>query len=124
MVAIHDGVRPLVSHTVIANCFEAAEESGGAIPVMPLIDSLRRIEPDELSQAVDRSRYVTVQTPQPFRVKEIKPAYTQPYAPSFTDDASVYEAAGYTPRLVEGNRENLKITLPIDLALAEILLNQ
>ena len=124
VVAIHDGVRPLVSLTVIANCFKVAEESGGAIPVMPLIDSLRRIEPDESSQAVDRSRYVTVQTPQTFRVKEIKRAYTQPYVPSFTDDASVYEAAGYTPRLVEGNRENLKITLPIDLALAEILLNQ
>ncbi len=124
LVAIHDGVRPLVSHRVIAHCFQAAEAYGGAIPAMPLIDSLRQIGPDETSQAVDRSRFVTVQTPQTFRAEEIKQAYTQPYDPSFTDDASVYEAAGYAPRLVEGNRENLKITLPVDLALAEILLSR
>ena len=85
-------------------------------------DSLRQLGPDGSSLAVDRSRFVAVQTPQTFRCREIKEAYDQPYRETFTDDASVYEAAGYAPRLVEGNRENLKITLPIDLALAEILL--
>lgn len=124
LVAIHDGVRPLVSTSVIETCFQVAEEKGGAIPVMPLVDSLRQIEPGGNSRAVDRSRFVTVQTPQTFRVELLKRAYTQPYDPTFTDDASVYEAAGYTPSLVDGNRENLKITLPMDLALAEILLKQ
>ena len=95
-----------------------------AVPYLPLplTDSLRQLGPDGSSQAVDRSRFVAVQTPQTFRCHEIKEAYDQPYRETFTDDASVYEAAGYAPRLVEGNRENLKITLPIDLALAEILL--
>ena len=122
LVAIHDGVRPLVAHTVIERCFATAQEYGGAIPTLPLTDSLRQLGPDGSSQAVDRSRFVAVQTPQTFRCREIKEAYDQPYRETFTDDASVYEAAGYAPRLVEGNRENLKITLPIDLALAEILL--
>ena len=122
LVAIHDGVRPLVAHTVIERCFAAAQQYGGAIPALPLTDSLRQLGPDGSSLAVDRSR--TVQTPQTFRCREIKEAYDQPYRETFTDDASVYEAAGYTPRLVEGNRENLKITLPIDLALAEILLTR
>ena len=124
LVAIHDGVRPLVSHRVIAHCFQAAAEKGGAIPVLPLTDSLRQILPGNTSQAVDRSRFVTVQTPQTFRIGEIKQAYNRPFDPIYTDDASVYEAAGYTPHLVEGNRENLKITLPIDLAVAEILLSR
>lgn len=122
LVAIHDGVRPLVAHAVIERCFLVAESCGGAIPTLPLTDSLRQILPDDASRAVDRSCFVAVQTPQTFRCGEIKRAYEQPYRPTFTDDASVYEAAGYIPRLVEGNRENLKITLPVDLALAEILL--
>ena len=84
----------------------------------------RQILPDDASRAVDRSCFVAVQTPQTFRCGEIKRAYEQPYRPTFTDDASVYEAAGYIPRLVEGNRETLKITLPVDLALAEILLSR
>lgn len=124
LVAIHDGVRPLVAHTVIEACFETALTYGGAIPTLPLTDSLRQLLPDGISRAEDRSRFVTVQTPQTFRCSEIKQAYDQPYRETFTDDASVYEAAGYTPRLVKGNHENLKITLPVDLALAEILLTR
>lgn len=124
LVAIHDGVRPLVAHAVIEACFQAAQTYGGAIPTLPLTDSLRQILPEGNSRAEDRSRFVTVQTPQTFRCREIKQAYDQPYRATFTDDASVYEAAGYTPHLVQGNRENLKITLPIDLALAEILLTR
>lgn len=124
LVAIHDGVRPLVAHAVIEACFQTAQTYGGAIPTLPLTDSLRQILPEGNSRAEDRSRFVTVQTPQTFRCREIKQAYDQPYRATFTDDASVYEAAGYTPHLVQGNRENLKITLPIDLALAEILLTR
>ena len=101
-----------------------AEEKGGAIPVLPLTDSLRQIFPDKSSKAVDRTAFVAVQTPQTFRVEEIKKAYKLPYNDTFTDDASVYEAAGYIPELVEGNRENLKITLPVDLAIAEIGLKE
>ena len=124
IVAIHDGVRPLTAHRVIENCFHVAEEKGGAIPVLPLTDSLRQIFPDKSSKAVDRTAFVAVQTPQTFRVEEIKKAYKLPYNDTFTDDASVYEAAGYIPELVEGNRENLKITLPVDLAIAEIGLKE
>ena len=101
-----------------------AEEKGGAIPVLPLTDSLRQIFPDKSSKAVNRTAFVAVQTPQTFRVEEIKKAYKLPYNDTFTDDASVYEAAGYIPELVEGNRENLKITLPVDLAIAEIGLKE
>ncbi len=124
VVAIHDGVRPLVPHSVIADCFHTAEERGSAIPTLPSTDSLRQLLPDGSSRAVNRAKFVTVQTPQTFRVDEIKRAYEHPYCDSFTDDASVYEAAGYTPALVEGNRENLKITLPADLLLAETLLKR
>ena len=136
IVAIHDGVRPLTAHRVIENCFHVAEEKGGAIPVLPLTDSLRQIFPDKSSKAVDRTAFVAVQTPQTSRVEEIKKAYRTlsrkyhpdayklPYNDTFTDDASVYEAAGYIPELVEGNRENLKITLPVDLAIAEIGLKE
>ena len=124
IVALHDGVRPLTAHRVIENCFHVAEEKGGAIPVLPLTDSLRQIFPDKSSKAVDRTAFVAVQTPQTFRVEEIKKAYKLPYNDTFTDDASVYEAAGYIPELVEGNRENLKITLPVDLAIAEIGLKE
>ena len=90
----------------------------------PLTDSLRQIFPDKSSKAVNRTAFVAVQTPQTFRVEEIKKAYKLPYNDTFTDDASVYEAAGYIPELVEGNRENLKITLPVDLAIAEIGLKE
>ena len=141
LVAYADGAksRPAVSAAVgvwlpsascnglaggIENCFHVAEEKGGAIPVLPLTDSLRQIFPDKSSKAVDRTAFVAVQTPQTFRVEEIKKAYKLPYNDTFTDDASVYEAAGYIPELVEGNRENLKITLPVDLAIAEIGLKE
>ncbi len=124
LVAIHDGVRPLVSAEVIAQCFATAEENWGSIHTLPTTDSLRKLHTDCTSQAVNRAEFVTVQTPHTFRTNEIKHAYEQPYRDNFTDDASVYEAAGYSSTLVEGNRENLKITLPADLLLAEILLKQ
>ncbi len=121
IVAIHDGVRPLVSFETIGRCFEVAQLKGNAIPVMPVIESLRMID-GENSKAVDRSSFVTIQTPQVFSVSEIKTAYNQPFSEVFTDDASVLEAAGSAINLVEGNIENIKITHPADLIFAGMLI--
>ena len=121
IVAIHDGVRPLVSFETIGRCFEVARLKGNAIPVMPVIESLRMID-GENSKAVDRSSFVTIQTPQVFSVSEIKAAYNQPFSEVFTDDASVLEAAGSAINLVEGNIENIKITHPADLIFAGMLI--
>jgi len=122
-IAIHDGVRPLVSMSTIYDCFKTAEEKGNAIPVMPVIESLRLVEGDN-NKVVERSGYVTVQTPQVFKLSEIKKAYKTLYKDIFTDDASVMEYSGYTINLVEGNKENIKITHPLDLIVAELLLNK
>ncbi len=121
IVAIHDGVRPLVSFETIGRCFEVARLKGNAIPVMPVIESLRMID-GENSKAVDRSSFVTIQTPQVFNVSEIKAAYNQPFNEAFTDDASVLEAAGLAINLVEGNIENIKVTHPADLIFAGMLI--
>jgi 2-C-methyl-D-erythritol 4-phosphate cytidylyltransferase len=121
IVAIHDGVRPLVSCETIDRCVKMAVEKGNAIPVMPVVESLREMG-EKGSQAVDRSSYVTIQTPQVFRVSEIKQAYEQGFDPTFTDDATVLERLGRTINLEEGNRENIKITHPTDLVIAEALL--
>lgn len=122
VVAIHDGVRPLVSFETIGRCFEVAAHKGNAIPVMPVIESLRVID-GEKSKAVDRSSFVTIQTPQVFSISEIIKAYNQPFSEAFTDDASVLEAAGQAINLVEGNIENIKITHPADLLFAGLLIN-
>lgn len=122
-IAIHDGVRPFVSAQVIGACFEAAEESGTAIPVLPMIDSLRETD-GKGSHPVDRSRYFAVQTPQVFRSDLLLKAYRQEFSALFTDDASVVEAMGESIELVAGNRENIKITTPFDLLIAESLLMQ
>lgn len=121
LVAVHDGVRPLVKPELIRTCFEAASQKGAVIPVFDLTESIRRIEGDK-SYAEDRSRFRSVQTPQTFRSDILKDAYEQPYRDVFTDDASVVEAAGHEITLVEGHRENIKITTPQDLLLAEQLL--
>jgi len=121
VVAIHDGVRPLVSLETIGRCFEIARLKGNAIPVMPVIESLRMID-GENSKAVDRSSFVTIQTPQVFSISDIKSAYNQSFNEVFTDDASVLEAAGLAINLVEGNIENIKITHPADLILAGMLI--
>jgi len=121
IVAIHDGVRPLVSLETIGRCFEIARLKGNAIPVMPVIESLRMID-GENSKAVDRSSFVTIQTPQVFSISDIKSAYNQSFNEVFTDDASVLEAAGLAINLVEGNIENIKITHPADLILAGMLI--
>lgn len=118
LIAVHDGVRPLVSQTTIAACFREARKSGAAIPVVMPVESIRQVEGDE-SVAVDRNRFRLVQTPQVFDANILKKAYDQEYNPLFTDDASVVEAFGVKISLVEGNRENIKITTPFDIKLAE-----
>jgi len=120
LIAIHDGVRPFTGPEVIENCFASAEQEGNAIPVIPIIDSLREIT-DEGSRPVDRSHFYAVQTPQVFHSDVIMNAYTQPYSPLFTDDASVVEAFGESIHMVPGNRENIKITSPFDLLIAKAL---
>jgi 2-C-methyl-D-erythritol 4-phosphate cytidylyltransferase len=121
IVAIHDAVRPLVSLKTIENCFLMACEKGAAVPVLHLTDSLR-ITSAAGSTPVDRSKYRMVQTPQCFQINILRQAYEQPYEDSFTDDASVVEAFGEHIHLLEGNRENIKITDPIDLRMAEAMM--
>lgn len=121
LVAVHDGVRPFVSFDTLDRCFAKAEEGDSAVPVMPLTESVRLCS-DKGNSSFDRSKLRTVQTPQVFRASVLKEAYRQPYSELFTDDASVVEALGHSINLVEGNRENIKITTPLDLAIGEIIL--
>jgi 2-C-methyl-D-erythritol 4-phosphate cytidylyltransferase len=121
LVAIHDGVRPLVSHATIERCFKTAEEYGNAIPVVSLADSLRFLD-DRRNEPINRLNVKQVQTPQVFDAALLKKAYEQAYDISFTDDATVLEKTGATIHMVEGNRENIKITNPEDLLLAQTLL--
>ena len=123
VVAIHDGVRPFVSLDTIARCFEAARQSGAALPGMPVTDTLRRVG-DDGGHNVQRNDYRTVQTPQAFDSQLLKRAFRQPYSDNFTDDASVVEAMGQKVTMVDGNRENIKLTTPFDLLVAETLCKQ
>lgn len=123
VVLIHDGARPVLKTEMVRRVVDAIGRAEAAIPVMPLADSLREIRPDGSSAMVDRSKLVAVQTPQAFRAARIKEAYRLPYKPEFTDDASVYEAAGYgSPELVEGSSLNIKITHPRDIEIAALFL--
>lgn len=122
VIAVHDGVRPLASVELIARTLDTARNSGSAIPVVALNDSVRQVE-GETSRAMDRSTLRAVQTPQVFDARLLMDAYRQPYESTFTDDASVVERAGHRVSLVEGDPQNLKVTRPMDLALAEYLLN-
>ncbi|TKG93581.1 2-C-methyl-D-erythritol 4-phosphate cytidylyltransferase [Puteibacter caeruleilacunae] len=121
IIFIHDGVRPLVSHETIERCYQLANEKGAAIPVLPVYESLRRLTNDH-NQAVDRNSYVNVQTPQVFKAEVIFDSYDTDFQDWFTDDASVVEAAGMQIHLATGNRENIKLTHPGDLQIAEVLL--
>ena len=145
VVAVHDGVRPFPSVEVIHHCFETARQTGTAVPVISVVETLRHITPhpigrgEGLSATVPRSEYRLVQTPQAFDIQLHKKAYRQPFNNGFTDDASVVEAylndvqaCNQNPSLreghrvgsitlVEGNRENIKITTPFDLLVAEAI---
>ena len=120
LIAIHDGVRPLVSHDTIWRCFSDAEEFGNAIPFIEPADSVRVLDGDD-SRPVHRSTVRLIQTPQVFRGSVIIKAYDREFDASFTDDATVAEADGIKIHLTHGNRENLKITTPEDLAVAATL---
>jgi 2-C-methyl-D-erythritol 4-phosphate cytidylyltransferase len=123
LVGIHDGVRPIISKRLIINTFQAAEQTGNAIPAIPLAESARILE-DDGALAIPRERIRIIQTPQVFHSTLIKEAYRQPYQEEFTDDATVFETAGHTVHMVEGDPRNIKITRPEDLAVAEVLLQQ
>jgi len=123
LIAIHDGVRPFVSHSTLERCFRQAELQGNAIPAMPLVDSIREVKEHE-NQIVDRTKLRAIQTPQVFQSQIITKAFEQPFSPTFTDDASVVEAYGEKIHLVEGNVENIKLTTPFDLLIGEALLQQ
>jgi 2-C-methyl-D-erythritol 4-phosphate cytidylyltransferase len=118
IVAVHDGVRPLVSQATITNCFDQAAKTGAAIPVLPVVETLRT-GTMEHSKTVDRSFFFSVQTPQVFHTSLLKKAYAQNWNDAFTDDASVVEKQGIPIMMVPGNRENIKITHPGDLLLAK-----
>ncbi len=121
IVAIHDGVRPFVTIDTIKRCFEAAEKYGNAIPSISPADSMR-ILTEEGSQPLNRLKIRNIQTPQVFSAELIKKAYLQEYRPEFTDDATVLENSGEKINLIEGNRENIKITNPEDLLISSALL--
>jgi len=122
IVFIHDGVRPLVSKNTINHCYQTAVQKGNALPVIKPSESLRQVSGNK-NRAADRNSYYLVQTPQTFRVSLIKKAYNQPYNKKFTDDASVLESTGENIYLVEGNRENIKITYPEDILLVETFMS-
>ena len=146
LVGVHDGVRPFPSVEVIRNCYETARREGSAIPVIPVVETIRHLEVKGLrskvkgqrseikgqcsmfnvqcSKTVPRDEYRLVQTPQVFDIQLHKKAYAQDYRDSFTDDASVVESMGHAVALVEGNRENIKITTPFDCIVAEGIINQ
>lgn len=120
LVAVHDGVRPFVSPEVIEHCYADAAAYGAVVPVIPVVETVRHLL-DEASVTVDRNAYRLVQTPQTFRASVLRRAYEQTYRDAFTDDASVVEALGEAVRLVDGNRENIKLTTPYDLIVAKAL---
>ncbi len=123
VVGIHDGVRPFVSKEVIAECYETAREEYAAIPVYAVTDTLRYIDKRGGGKNVLRDDYRIVQTPQTFDISLAKQAFNQGYKEQFTDDASVVESLGCQVAMVEGNRENIKITTPFDLKVAEAILS-
>ncbi len=122
LVGIHDGVRPLVSEEAIRRCYQEAAIYGNAIPVTGVVETVRYQEDDSRSNIIDRSKLRLVQTPQVFRIESIKEAFLRDYDETFTDDASVLESNGGIIHLTEGNRENIKITHPIDLVIGEYLI--
>ena len=122
LVGVHDGVRPFVSPEVIKRCYELAAIKKAVIPVIDVVETVRHIT-ETGSETVSRNDYKLVQTPQVFDAELLKQAYAQEYTPFFTDDASVVEAMGIPVCLVEGNRENIKITTPFDLKISSALVN-
>jgi 2-C-methyl-D-erythritol 4-phosphate cytidylyltransferase len=122
IVMVHDGARPLITQAVIHRCYEGAVSMGTAIPVMPVADSIRQVM-SKTNRGIMREQLRIVQTPQTFDARLLHKAFEQPYKPLFTDEASVVEWGGVNVNLVEGERSNIKITVPEDLVIAEALLS-
>ena len=122
IIGVHDAVRPLASKKLIIKLILEAEKCDAVIPVVAPVDSYR-IADERGSRIIDRSTLRIVQTPQVFNAKALRQAYEQPFSPSFTDDASVMEAAGYHITLCEGERQNIKITTPTDMVWAEAIIS-
>jgi len=123
IVFVHDAVRCLVSTSLIKQCYAAALENGNAIPATFAIDSIR-IETGHSNTVADRAKVRLIQTPQTFKAALLLEAFEQPYDPAFTDEATVVEKTGVAIHLVEGEASNIKITSPIDLLIAEKLLEE
>ncbi len=123
IIGVHDGVRPFVSQETLQNTYQKAEKYGNAIPVIDAFESIRQTNSTG-NLALNRRTIKLVQTPQVFQSEQLLKAYQTPFKTDFTDDASVVEAAGNKINLVEGNRENIKITTPFDLKIAETLLKK
>ena len=121
VIAIHDGVRPIVSKQLIHDTIKLININTGVIPIIPVINTIRQIK-DNLSKNLDRKTLFCVQTPQCFKYKEILNAYKQPYSDLFTDDASVFEANGGKITTLKGELKNIKITKPEDLKIADLFL--
>ena len=129
IIAVHDGVRPIVSAELIARCFDEAEAHGTAIPAVPIAASVREVDISapagmQLSRPLDRTRLRTVQTPQCFRAEFLRKAYALPYDAAFTDDATLVERIGEPMHLVNGEEHNIKVTTEVDMYLVETLLAQ
>lgn len=125
IITIHDGARPIIDKQMVARTINATLTHSGAIPVIPVTDSIRQLQPNGTSCPVDRSCYRAVQTPQAFQAHKLIKAYTLPYCDSFTDDASVLAAANFDDiALVEGDPKNIKITHPSDIKIAAIYMSE
>lgn len=122
VIGIHDAVRPFASAETITQAFEAAKKYGNGIPAVAMTSSIRRVF-EGISRAEHRENYKVIQTPQCFRYSQLKSAYLQDFREQFTDDASVVEASGKKIFLTEGNPENIKITTPFDLKVAELIID-
>ncbi len=123
LVAIHDGVRPFVDSETISRCFSEAQIKGNAVPSIELFESIRYFDRSK-NKALNRANYCLIQTPQVFKVNLLQKAYTQTFKTTFTDDASVLEAIGEKINLVKGNKENIKITTPYEMEIAESVLSK
>ncbi|MBL7962684.1 MAG: 2-C-methyl-D-erythritol 4-phosphate cytidylyltransferase [Flavobacteriales bacterium] len=121
LVAVHDGVRPLVSEALIARCFDAADRHAAAIPTVPVVPSIRETTADG-SRALDRAKLLAVQTPQCFHTDLLRKAFEQAFDSSFTDEASLVERLGVKVALVEGEENNIKVTTAMDLRIVELIL--
>ena len=123
LIGVHDGVRPFLSKPTFDNCFRVALQSGAAVPAIKIVQSLRKVD-NNGNCAVDRDKFRAIQTPQCFRALVLKTAFGKANGSGFSDDASVVEANGHQIELVEGDEENIKITTPFDLQLAQLIISR